>query len=240
MAKDNIISLPNLITNVTMMRLSEQVQKLEHEQRQFCEMAIKSILTALQCKDQYTHDHSTRVAYYALRLARELDLSEKEVYDVEVSALFHDIGKIGVPDSVLKKPGRLNEDEFALMKKHPEFSEQILLGLGPFKEIAKFARHHHERFDGRGYPDGLKGEQIPLPSRIILIADTFDAMTSTRPYREGLSYQVAFDELIECSGTQFDPELVNHFINAMKKEEKEKTRTFTLDVMEGEFKKDAA
>ena len=126
------------------------------------------------------------------------------------------------------------------MKTHPVKSYEILKDFTDFQKIAVYARHHHERHDGRGYPDQLKGEDIPLLSRIILIADTFDAMTSTRPYRKGLSYEIAFDELRQFSGSQFDPSLVEVFIDAMTREKAENTETFQLSIIDGEFKKDAA
>jgi HD-GYP domain-containing protein (c-di-GMP phosphodiesterase class II) len=169
-----------------------------------------------------------------------MGLSENELYELEVSALFHDIGKIGVPDAVLLKPSRLTEEEFLEMKLHPTKSYQILEDFPVFYKMAVNAKHHHERYDGRGYPDGLKGESIPLFSRIILIADTFDAMTSTRPYRKGLPFETAFSELQEFAGTQFDPIVVENFINAMKKEQSKNKATFNLKVIEGDFKKDAA
>lgn len=237
---DNVYSIPELLTSMTLMKLSSEVEDLKKKQKDTCEMAARSILLALDCKDHYTHGHSTRVAFYSLALGREIGLSDEELYELELSALFHDIGKIGVPDSVLLKPSRLTEEEFLQMKAHPTLSYEILKDFEPFQKIAINAKHHHERFDGRGYPDGLKGEEIPFISRIILIADTFDAMTSTRPYRKGLPYEVAFNELEEFSGTQFDPGLVKHFINAMRKEESKNEKTFTLSIMNGTFEKDAA
>ena len=238
--KNNVISIPELVKNVTLLRLTGEVESLKRQQKEICEMAARSILLALDCKDHYTYGHSTRVAYYSVTLGRELGLSEEELYDLELSALFHDIGKIGVPDSVLLKPTRLNEEEFLLMKSHPTKSYEILKDFEPFQDIALYAKSHHERYDGRGYPDGLKGEDIPLYSRIILIADTFDAMTSTRPYRKGLPYEVAFNELEEFSGSQFDPELVVHFIKAMQKEEAKDEKTFKLTIIDGDFEKQAA
>ena len=220
--------------------LEKTVQKLKEEQRSVCEMAARSILYALDCKDHYTFGHSLRVTHFALALGKEMGFDEDTLYDLELSALFHDIGKIAVPDKVLLKPSRLTDEEFLQMKLHPTKSAEILNGFKPFEKVAKYAKHHHERFDGRGYPDGLKGEEIPLFSRIILIADTFDAMTSTRPYRKGLSYDVAFSELKEFSGSQFDPDLVEVFIAAMTKDKADKSKTFCLRIIEGEFEKDAA
>lgn len=238
--KDNVISLQQVMTNMTLLKLAEDVEKLKLEKKKVCEKAARTMLHALDAKDHYTYGHSMRVAFYSISLGKEFGLNEEELYDLEMAALFHDIGKIGVPDEVLLKPSRLSEEEFLKMKEHPTKSWEILKDFDEFQEVAKFAKHHHERYDGRGYPDKLKGEDIPLFSRIILIADTFDAMTSTRPYRKGLPYEVAFKELEEFSGSQFDPKLVEAFIAAMSKEEKKGVDTFSLNIIEGEFQKDAA
>lgn len=238
--KDNVISLPHLVSGLAMMNLSKEVEDLKAVKKDILEMSVRALLKALECKDDYTFGHSMRVAFYSLQLGKEYGLSDEELYDLELAALFHDIGKIGVPDSVLLKPARLDEEEFLKMKKHPELSAEILKGFAPFEEAAKFAKHHHERYDGRGYPDGMAGEDIPLYSRIILIADTFDAMTSTRPYRKGLPYEVAFEELREFAGSQFDPNLVEYFIKAMEKDQASNQPTFALGIIDGEFKKDAA
>jgi HD-GYP domain-containing protein (c-di-GMP phosphodiesterase class II) len=208
--------------------------------RNYFELTIKTLLNALRCKDEYTWAHSLRVAYFCVSVGREMGLSTEELYELEVSALFHDIGKIGVPDSVLLKPSRLTEDEFQEMKLHPTKSYSILQEFPVFHQMALNAKHHHERFDGRGYPDSLKGDDIPLFSRIILVADTFDAMTSTRPYRKGLAMEVAFHELREFSGTQFDANVVDHFIKSMVREQTKNEETFTLQIIEGDFKKYAA
>jgi HD-GYP domain-containing protein (c-di-GMP phosphodiesterase class II) len=213
---------------------------IELVKKEYFELTVQTLLSALKCKDDYTWGHSLRVAYYCVTVGREMGLSEAEIYELEVSALFHDIGKIGVPDSVLLKPSRLTDDEFSQMKLHPSKSFEILKDFSVFKEIAVNAKHHHERFDGRGYPEGLKGNQIPLFARIILISDTFDAMTSTRTYRKGLSFDVAFAELNEFSGTQFDPEIVEKFISCMNKENVKNEETFNLQIINGSFKKDAA
>ena len=208
--------------------------------KEFFELSVKSLLSALRCKDEYTWGHSLRVAYFCVSVGKEMGLSPEEIYELEVSALFHDLGKIGVHDSVLRKPSRLTDEEFLEMKLHPTKSYTILEDYPIFRKMAINAKYHHERFDGRGYPDGLKGEDIPLFSRIILISDTFDAMTSTRPYRKGLPFEVAFAELREFAGTQFDPVIVEKFIACMTKEKEKNQKTFTLQVLEGNFLKDAA
>ena len=208
--------------------------------KEFFELSIKSLLSALKCKDEYTWGHSLRVAYFCVTVGKEMGFSTEELYELEVSALFHDLGKIGVPDAVLKKPSRLTDEEFLEMKLHPSKSHEILQDFPIFEKMAINAKYHHERFDGRGYPEGLKGELIPLYSRIIFIADTFDAMTSTRPYRKGLPFEIAFAELKEFSGSQFDPRIVDKFISCMTKEQSKNESTFTLQVISGDFKKDAA
>lgn len=208
--------------------------------KEYFELSIKTLLSALKCKDDYTWGHSLRVAYLCVSVGKEMNLTPDELYELEVSALFHDLGKIGVPDAVLKKPSRLTDDEFLEMKLHPTKSFEILQDFPIFSKMAINAKYHHERFDGRGYPEGLKGEDIPLFSRIILIADTFDAMTSTRPYRKGLPFEVAFAELREFAGSQFDPILVEKFISSMTKEQIKGEDTFKLQVIDGNFKKDAA
>ena len=220
--------------------LSKDTKFFSDKEKLEADNIIKMMLKTLKIKDEYTYGHSIRVAYFSVVTGNEMRLSADEMYNLELAALFHDLGKIGVPNQVLNKPSRLEEDEFLVMKKHPEMSSTILEDIPLFKDIALYAKHHHERYDGRGYPSKLKGEDIPLASRIILIADTFDAMTSTRPYRKGLPYQVAYDELKEFSGSQFDPNVVEHFINAMKREELTNAETFNLSLISGDFLKDAA
>lgn len=226
--------------NTSILNMAKRINELKNEKQIICEMAARTILKALDAKDNYTFGHSMRVCYFAMVLGKELSLSDQEMYDLQLASLFHDIGKIGTPDAVLNKPTRLTDEEFKIMKDHPERSYEILKGFEVFEKVAKYAKHHHERYDGRGYPDQLKGEDIPQFSRIILIADTFDAMTSTRVYRKGLPYKIAYNELIEFSGTQFDPGLVKHFIEGMKKEEKKQEEKFYIPLMNEMFEKKAA
>ncbi len=182
---------------------------------------VKIVMNALKQKDEYTEGHSLRVIEYALKIGRELNLDEESIRDLEISAVLHDIGKLGVPDKILKKPGRLTKEEFEIMQQHSVNGENLLKGIKNLQKYKRYIRAHHERYDGQGYPDGLKGEEIPLISRIIFVADTFDAMTSDRPYRKGLPTNVAVDELIKCSGTQFDSRIVEAFLNVLRKEEEE-------------------
>ena len=179
--------------------------------------SLRAIISSLEEKDPYTHGHSIRVAEYTVLLAEELGLSEMEIREVELSALFHDIGKIGIPDNILLKPARLSQSEFEIMKSHPVRSAKILAKITHLRNLVPGIIYHHERFDGLGYPEGLKGDAIPLYARMILITDTFDAMTSTRPYRLALEKETAFDELRRCSGSQFDPYLVECFIRVIRR-----------------------
>ncbi|MGZ3695095.1 MAG: HD-GYP domain-containing protein [Bdellovibrionota bacterium] len=186
--------------------------------------ALRAIVSTLDEKDSYTHGHSIRVSEYAVILGEELNLSEIEIREVELAALLHDVGKIGIPDNILLKPGRLTQAEFEIMKSHPVRTGKILEKITALRHLIPGIVHHHERFDGLGYPSGLKGDGIPLYARIILIADTFDAMTSTRPYRLALDKEIAFEELNRCSGSQFDPYLVQCFIKAVRQLEQGETR----------------
>jgi HD-GYP domain-containing protein (c-di-GMP phosphodiesterase class II) len=240
--KNNVIQLSDAKENRDRLKkaVALSLSPIDLVKKEGFELVIQTLLAALKCKDDYTWGHSLRVAYYCVSVGREMGLSETELYDLEVSALFHDIGKIGVPDSVLQKPSRLTDEEFIEMKLHPSKSFDILQDFPVFHKMAINAKHHHERYDGRGYPDGLKAENIPFFARIILISDTFDAMTSTRPYRKGLPFNVAFTELKEFAGTQFDPQIVDKFITCMTKEQSKNEDTFNLQVINGIFKKDAA
>jgi HD-GYP domain-containing protein (c-di-GMP phosphodiesterase class II) len=176
-----------------------------------------TLLEALKERDPYTYGHCCRVARNAKLFAQAAGLNEKEQRAVEFASLFHDLGKMGIPDSVLLKPGRLTEREQAIMRAHPVKSAEIIAPLSTipfFGSIVPGVRHHHERMDGLGYPDRVKGEEIPLAARIILIVDTFDAMTTNRPYRKRLTHEIAYKELQLFSGRQFDPNLVKIFLQA--------------------------
>ncbi len=246
--KHNVVNLHPEVPQLTVQEMVKEINRLKDEAFHFNYRIAKCLLRALEFKDIYTYEHSARVAYYSVKTGEELGLGQKDLTKLELASFFHDIGKMGIPDSILLKPARLEEAEFHLMKSHPEKSYQILLEFceegggasADFQEIALAARHHHERYDGRGYPCGLKGEAIPLFARIILIADTFDAMTSNRPYRKGLPYEVAFSELREFSGDQFDKNLVETFISAMGKDKSKGAAEFYLNIHPHPFKKEAA
>ncbi|MFH0769276.1 MAG: HD domain-containing phosphohydrolase [Chloroflexota bacterium] len=176
--------------------------------------ALRALAYALEAKDGYTSGHSRRVADISASIARELGLPQESIDRIVLAALVHDIGKIGVRESVLNKPGRLTREEFQHVQKHPEVGERILSPIAGDEEILKFIRNHHGRFDGTGYPDGLKGEQIPLGARILAVADAYEAMTSERPYRKAMSEEAACFELECCKETQFDPEVVSAFFRS--------------------------
>jgi response regulator RpfG family c-di-GMP phosphodiesterase len=169
---------------------------------------LDGLVSALDLRDSETQWHSRRVGLYARRLARELGVSGRELDDIERGATLHDLGKIGVRDAVLLKPGPLDEKEWAEMRRHPALGYEILKGIGFLEQARLIPLHHQERFDGTGYPQGLRGEEICLGARIFAIVDTYDAITSDRPYRKCRTYEVARQEIERCAGTQFDPGIV--------------------------------
>src|SRR5665648_246809 len=189
-------------------KLQESLTALDESQN-----IIFTLALALESKDAYTHGHSERVTEYALELARFLNLSQLDQVIIYRASILHDIGKIGIPDAILNKPGALEREEWLIMKSHPERGETICSKLNFTQEILPIIRHHHERYDGRGYPDGLSGENIPFLARLVTIADTVDAIISSRPYRPAGTFEQVLEELKKCAGSQFDPDLVNAFIS---------------------------
>jgi putative nucleotidyltransferase with HDIG domain/PAS domain S-box-containing protein len=179
---------------------------------------IISFVSALDAKSPWTKGHSMRVTDYAIEIAKEIGLSEQDIEILNTAALLHDIGKIGTYDTVLDKPGRLNDEEFALVKLHPGRGAEILSPIRQFKPILPIIRHHHESMDGKGYPDGLKGDGIPFLARILHVADSFDAMTADRPYRPAPGKEYAISEFKKYNGIQFDPDVVEAFLKVLKKQ----------------------
>lgn len=173
---------------------------------------VQALAQAIEASDEYTRGHSERVTKIAVEIAKQLGLSRDKIDTLKFAGILHDIGKIGVVKEVLHKPGKLSDLEFALIKMHPKLGEEIIKPVAFLEKIRPIIRHHHERFDGNGYPDGLYGDFIPFMSRILAVADTYDAMTSHRPYRSALSADVALAEIKKCSGTQFDPDIVQAFL----------------------------
>ena len=189
---------------------NDQIQRMTFE-------TIEAISSTIDAKDEYTKGHSLRVAEYSMVIARELGMDEEKIAGIRYIALLHDIGKIGVPDSILNKKGRLNEEEYSKMKQHTVTGESILSGVATIPGLMVGAKYHHERYDGKGYPSGIKGDEIPLIARIIAIADSFDAMTTDRVYRKRLPPDVVMSELEKGKGTQFDPYVVQVFINYLER-----------------------
>jgi len=197
----------------------ENVNLIERRHKQLMNL-IQVLASSLDARDPLTHGHSQRVAEYAYGIAKELGLSDEDCEMIKIAALLHDYGKIAIPDAVLRKNGRLSHVEFEYIKKHAQKTREILdmVGFdGAYAEIPKIAGSHHERFDGSGYPDGLRGDQIPLGGRILAVADVFDALTSPRPYREAYTPEEALKIITTAAGTQFDPEVVKAFIRYYQK-----------------------
>lgn len=177
--------------------------------------SIDAMVKALEAKDFYTRGHAQRVTIYSVATAKEMGILEQEVEDLRRASVLHDLGKIGVRETVLNKPGKLSPEEFREVVRHPELSVSILEPIPFFRPLLPTVLHHHERYNGRGYPAGLAGDEIPLASRILAVADTFDAMTSTRAYRKALPMEDAVEELRRCAGTQFDPDIVPIFLSCL-------------------------
>ena len=189
-----------------------RVKELQGELLAVRTSVICALNQLLDLKDLNTGVHSTRLAEWSVRIGRDLGFDDATLRDLEVAASLHDIGKIGTPDHILKKPARLTEEEFAIIKKHPEYGWAVLRVVPGFERVSLFVLHHHEAFDGSGYPAGLRGDEIPIGSRIVSVMDAFDAMISSRPYRRGLSLEEAIRRLEAGIGTQFDPIVTPRFI----------------------------
>jgi hypothetical protein len=194
----------------------ENAELKRKEERTYIE-TVAALAAAVEARDRYTRGHSRRVTEYSVEIARTMGKPEWFVKDIESAALLHDIGKIGFPDQILCNPGPLPPDGVHVIRNHPLAGENILKPVGSLSRLCSIVRHHHEQFDGSGYPDRLRGEEIPLAARVIAVADSFDAMTSERPYRPPRSRDDAVAELRRCSGTQFDPSCVEVFLGYLKR-----------------------
>ncbi len=202
--------------------LSNTLEKLEKAYLD----SIETLRYTVEAKDPYTRGHSDRVSSYSVLLGKYLGLSKEDLKILKIGGLFHDIGKIGIPDSILLKEAKLTDDEYSEIKNHPSIGAHILCNAEVFKDIIPIVKHHHERFDGYGYPGKLQGQEIPYLARIAAVADTFDAMTSKRTYRDSLPLDIVKAEIEKCSGTQFDPEIAKVFLDIIENhyEEIEKIR----------------
>jgi len=200
--------------------LTEQLRKMlsADSSPQSLYEVVTSLSSALDARDHYTNGHSERVIEYAKQIATELGMPMQQQEELVYLCLLHDIGKIGIPDHILNKPGRLTQEEFEIMKRHAEIGERIISPLEALKNLKPLIRHHQEYYDGKGYPDNLSGEAIPIACRILSVVDTFDAMTTDRPYRKALPIEAAMAELRRCADSQFDPAVVDIFITILDKE----------------------
>jgi putative nucleotidyltransferase with HDIG domain len=199
---------------------TKQLAEKHQELRIAYIQTIRALAEAVDAKDAYTRGHSERVGVYASKMARELGLPRELIERVYISGLLHDVGKIGVRDTVITKPDRLTPEEYEEIKAHPEIGARILQPVAFLSDVVDCVRHHHEWYDGseRGYPSRLRGDSIPLPSRIILVADTVEAMTSDRPYRKGLTLEAVVRELHKYSGSQFDPQCADVMLRLLERE----------------------
>ncbi|OHB76426.1 MAG: hypothetical protein A2Z34_01890 [Planctomycetes bacterium RBG_16_59_8] len=215
-----------MLENMVMAKTEEIWVSKDKVRKQFI-ATISALLKALQARHVYTEGHSRRVADKAKLIAQTIGLDSETVRNIELGALFHDIGKLAIRDDVLNKNGKLTEEEYEHIKTHPLAAEQILSPLEDFVPVIKIIKHEHERWDGKGYPDGLAGEDIPLGARMVMIADAWDSLIYDRIYRQSCSKQDAIDELRRCAGTQFDPKLVEVFAELIAKPKPpvEKTET---------------
>jgi response regulator RpfG family c-di-GMP phosphodiesterase len=199
-------------------RRTEELDGALHSCESAYRLTLKALVAALEARDSETHGHSERVVNFSLRLGQELVLDAEQTRSLEFGSLLHDIGKIGVPDAILRKPAGLTEDEWVRMREHTLHGQKILGGIPFLEGAARVVAQHHERWDGSGYPLGLKGEEIDLNARIFAVADAFDAMVSDRVYRTGRTYEAALAELESCAGVQFDPRVVEAFRRVPRQE----------------------
>lgn len=231
-----ILLVESALKSVSQMRIIKDInEKLEtaySELKDAYRGTMESLRLAVDAKDSYTKNHSDRVSYYAVLIAQKLNLSESEIETIRDGGLFHDIGKIGIPDSILQKTSKLTDEEYDDIKNHPSIGAHILKPAKIFENIIPIVKHHHERYDGHGYPSNLKGEEIPLSARIVCIADSFDAMTSDRSYRPRFTLFKALEELERCKGTQFDPQLVDLFVEAVKSNIEQINKDLNIELLQ--------
>jgi len=193
-----------------------QLLQARERERALYRASVQALAAAIDARDPATHDHSRRVALIARLIAEQMQLPREEIEEIELAALLHDIGKLGVPDAILRKPGKLTPSEWALVRTHPEVGAEILAGFPQLQRIVPLVRAHHERWDGTGYPCGLRGDAIPLGAAIIGLADALDTMLSDRPYRPALPLCEAVEEIRRCRATQFHPDVVDAFLAALQ------------------------
>lgn len=210
--KGAALKLGTLLSGANSQPVETPTRTAQEEMLALRNAMVCSLNQLLDLKDLSTGIHSTRLAEWALHVGGELGLDQNALADLEIAALLHDIGKVGIPDAILNKPARLTNEEYELMKKHPEYGWMVLRQIPGFERASLLILHHHERFDGQGYPGGLRGDEIPIGSRVVSVIDSFDAMVSSRPYRQGLPFEEAVRRMTEASGTQFDPGVLKCFL----------------------------
>ena len=199
-------------------RINEELEDSKEQLEQAYLDMVQTLRYTVEAKDTYTRGHSDRVSEYSVLIGERLGLPEDQIKTLRIGGLFHDIGKIGIPDSILLKPEKLTDDEYSEIKNHPSIGAHILGSAKIFQDIIPIVKHHHERYDGNGYPARLKGEEIPYLARITAVADTFDAMTSRRSYRGPIDIEQVKEEIKRCEGTQFDPQIAEVFIDILNNE----------------------
>lgn len=202
----------------TIQKINEELRDKNDELEKAYLDTIGILRQTVEAKDPYTRGHSDRVSEFAVLIGTKMGLDEKTIHILKIGGLFHDIGKIGIPDSILLKESKLSDDEYSQIKNHPTIGAHILGNATVFQDIIPIVKHHHERYDGRGYPSQLAGTDIPLIARITAVADAFDAMTSKRTYRDSLPIEKVKEEIERCSGTQFDPEIAKLFLGILNNE----------------------
>jgi putative nucleotidyltransferase with HDIG domain len=195
----------------------EQVRRAAQENKELFLASIRALAEAIDAKDPYTRGHSERVATYSASVAREMGLAAVEVERIRLSALLHDVGKIGVDDRIIRKPTALTEDEFEAMKTHPIKGAAIMSAIPQLADVIPGMKYHHEKWSGGGYPEGLVGEKIPMQARIVSVADTYDAMTTTRPYQKAMELDYVVERIRQFSGVRYDPVVVTAFLRAYEK-----------------------
>ncbi len=198
--------------------LQKSLQKANNKLKKSYLTTLKALAQALELRDPFTRKHCSRVTKYAVKIAKKIGFSKTDIDIVKNTGFLHDIGKVAISDLILQKTSSLTKDEWNIIKKHPEIGEGLINFSLTFHIEQRAIRHHHERYDGGGYPDGLKGKEIPLLARILTVADSYDAMTSSRPYRKKMSIKETISEIRKNAGTQFDPEIVDVFLKILKEE----------------------
>ena len=199
-------------------RINEELSEAKDQLEKAYLESIETLRYTVEAKDPYTRGHSDRVSEFSVLIGEKMGLNEQDLKTLRIGGLFHDIGKIGIPDSILLKESKLSDDEYSEIKNHPSIGAHILSNATIFADIIPIVKHHHERFDGRGYPSNLAGENIPLFARITAVADSFDAMSSRRTYRDSLDIGIIIEEIRKNKGTQFDPKIADVFLGILENE----------------------